>query len=103
MKYLILIPILILLACFPAHAQSDTIPSFVKDSLDNYITKAMKDWEIPGMSVCIVKNGKPVLIKGYGVKELGKTDPVDENTLFTGGFIFEFEFGYPFGYFVIER
>ena len=85
MKHLILILILILFVCFPTHAQTDTIPAFVKDSLDNYITKAMKDWEIPGMSVCIVKNGKPVLIKGYGIKELGKTDPVDENTLFMIG------------------
>ena len=38
------------------HAQ----PSFVKDSLDSYINKGMKDWDIPGLAIVIVKNGKVV-------------------------------------------
>ena len=67
------------------NAQTDTLPSFVKDSLDNYVEKALKDWQIPGVSVAIVKNGKVVLMKGYGVKELGKSDKVDENTVFMIG------------------
>ena len=53
--------------------------------MDSYINRALKDWEIPGLSVCIIKNGKVVVIKGYGVKELGANDPVDENTLFMIG------------------
>jgi hypothetical protein len=32
-------------------AQSDSIPSFVKDSLDSYVNKALTDWQIPGVSV----------------------------------------------------
>jgi len=75
----------IVFACTTASAQQDSIPSFVKDSIDSYITRAMSDWEIPGLSVCIVKNGKVVLMKGYGVKELGGNDKVDENTLFMIG------------------
>ena len=66
-------------------AQTDSIPSFVKDSLDNYVQHALADWNIPGAAVCIVKNGKVVLMKGYGVKKLGGTDKVDENTLFMIG------------------
>jgi CubicO group peptidase (beta-lactamase class C family) len=66
-------------------AQTDSIPSFVKDSLDSYVNKALTDWQIPGVSVCIVKNGKVVVMKGYGVKELGTNDKVDENTLFMIG------------------
>jgi CubicO group peptidase (beta-lactamase class C family) len=66
-------------------AQNDSIPSFVKDSLDSYVNKALADWQIPGVSVCIVKNGKVVVMKGYGVKEAGTTDKVDENTLFMIG------------------
>ena len=57
-------------------------PSFITDSLENYIKKGMKQWQIPGLSIVIVKDGKVVLMKGYGVKEMGKSDPVDENTLF---------------------
>ena len=67
-------------------AQNNTaVPSFVKDSLDNYVNNALAVWHIPGVSVCIVKDGKVVMMKGYGVKELGGTDKVDENTLFMIG------------------
>ena len=66
-------------------AQNDSLPSFVKDSLDNYVTRALVDWQIPGVAVCVVKNGKVVLMKGYGIKELNGTDKVDENTLFMIG------------------
>ncbi|WP_124980713.1 serine hydrolase [Nonlabens xiamenensis] len=50
--------------------------------IDSYIAKTQKEWEIPGLSVAIVKDGKIVFEKGYGVKELGgKTSP-DEHTLY---------------------
>jgi CubicO group peptidase (beta-lactamase class C family) len=58
------------------------LPSFVRDSLDNYIKKGMEQWQIPGLAIAIVKDGKTILMKGYGVRELGKADKVDENTLF---------------------
>lgn len=61
------------------------MPSFVKDSLDTYVTHSLAQWQVPGAAVCIVKNGKVVLMKGYGMKELGGKDPVDENTLFMIG------------------
>ncbi|HEU4903553.1 MAG TPA: serine hydrolase, partial [Flavisolibacter sp.] len=57
-------------------------PSFVKDSLDTYVQKAMAGWHIPGVAVCIVKDGKAVLLKGYGVAKWGTNKQVDENTLF---------------------
>jgi len=59
-----------------------TQPSFIKDSLDSYITKGIRDWNIPGLSVVIVKDGKLVLMKGYGVQDIQSRKPVDENTLF---------------------
>jgi CubicO group peptidase (beta-lactamase class C family) len=39
-------------------------PSFISDSLDSYIRQGMKDWDIPGLSIVIVKDGKVVLLKG---------------------------------------
>ncbi len=63
----------------------DQVPSFVKDSLDSYIEKAMRDWQIPGVAVCVVKDGKVVVMKGYGVKKTGSADKVDTNTLFMIG------------------
>jgi CubicO group peptidase (beta-lactamase class C family) len=77
----------LLLGVVPAtlFSQENNVPAFIKDSLDSYVSRAMKDWQIPGMAVCIVKDGKVVIMKGYGVKELGGNDPVDENTLFMIG------------------
>ncbi len=63
----------------PVAAQT---PSFVTDSLDSYIVKGMKQWQIPGLAIAIVKDGKIIVSKGYGVREFGKEDKVDENTLF---------------------
>jgi CubicO group peptidase (beta-lactamase class C family) len=50
--------------------------------LDRYIAKVMKTFDVPGLSVAIVKDGKVVLAKGYGVKKLGEAAEVSENTLF---------------------
>ena len=50
--------------------------------LDNYIEKSYKDWEIPGMAIAIVRNDSVIFIKGYGVNEIGKSQKVDENTMF---------------------
>src|ERR1700749_4333267 len=57
-------------------------PSFVKDSLDSYINKGIKDWNIPGLAIVVVKDGKVVVMKGYGVRNIETKEPVDENTLF---------------------
>jgi CubicO group peptidase (beta-lactamase class C family) len=50
--------------------------------LDDYIAQAMKTFDVPGVAVAIVKDGKVVLAKGYGVRRLGQPAPVDEHTLF---------------------
>jgi CubicO group peptidase (beta-lactamase class C family) len=57
-------------------------PAFIRDSLDSYINKGIKNWEVPGLSVVIVKDGKVVWMKGYGLRDLETKNPVDENTLF---------------------
>jgi CubicO group peptidase (beta-lactamase class C family) len=50
--------------------------------LDNYFEKTVKDWNIPGMSVGIVKNGEIIFSNGYGVLEVGKPEKPDGNTLY---------------------
>lgn len=84
---MIRLPLLLLALLFTQYSfsQTDSLPPFIKDSLDTYVNRALAEWKIPGVSVCIVKNGKVVLMKGYGVKELGTSDKVDENTLFMIG------------------
>ncbi|MEI9809866.1 MAG: hypothetical protein WDO16_19490 [Bacteroidota bacterium] len=44
-------------------------PSFIADSLDAYIQKGLKDWQLPGLAIVIVKDGKVVVMKGFGGKE----------------------------------
>jgi CubicO group peptidase (beta-lactamase class C family) len=83
-RFIFLLTTALLFSCY-CFSQTDAVPSFVKDSLDNYVTKALADWQIPGISVCIVKNGKVVVMKGYGVKDLDTKEKVDENTLFMIG------------------
>lgn len=61
-----------------ARAQSSAPPA----DLDGYVAQVMKTFEVPGLSVAIVKDGKVVLAKGYGVRKLGEPTPVDEHTLF---------------------
>jgi len=52
------------------------------EKLDSYIEKTAKEWNIPGMSVGIVKDGEIVFSKGYGVMEVGKPGKPDGNTLY---------------------
>src|SRR5688500_6480719 len=49
--------------------------------------KIIEEWRIaynvPGMSVGIIKDGKIILSKGYGSIEEGKREKVDQHTLFS--------------------
>lgn len=49
---------------------------------DNYAEQSRRAWAIPGMAVALVKDGKIVEVRGFGVRELGRGEPVDGNTVF---------------------
>src|SRR5262249_44508074 len=53
--------------------------------LDDYIAQAMKEWEVPGLAVAVVKDDAVMLAKGYGVRKLGESAAVDKDTLFAIG------------------
>ncbi len=42
----------------------------------------MTRWNLPGLAIAIVKDGKVVLMKGYGYADVAKKTPVTENTEF---------------------
>ncbi|MES2893203.1 MAG: serine hydrolase [Bacteroidota bacterium] len=50
--------------------------------LDSLVLRAMKAFDVPGIAVAIIKDGKPVLMKGYGVSSLNSKAPANEHTLF---------------------
>jgi CubicO group peptidase (beta-lactamase class C family) len=72
---------LILILSFVSLAQNASLDDKLKE-IDAYAQKVLTDWNAPGMAIAIVKDDKVVFAKGYGVRELGKPDKVDENTLF---------------------
>ena len=57
-------------------------PSIDEAALDAYIVKGLEDWNIPGLSIAVVKNGTPVYLKGFGVRSLQGPGQVDAQTLF---------------------
>lgn len=55
------------------------------NGFDTFVAKAVQDWRAPGLAVAVVKDGEVVFSKGYGVREIGKPDRVDADTLFAVG------------------
>jgi CubicO group peptidase (beta-lactamase class C family) len=56
--------------------------NFIKDSLDSYIKREMTRWNLPGLAIAIIKDGKVIVLKGYGYADVTKKTPVTENTEF---------------------
>jgi CubicO group peptidase (beta-lactamase class C family) len=54
-------------------------------TIDDTVARAMKAFQVPGMAVAIVADGKLVFAKGYGVREAGRPGRVDADTLFQIG------------------
>jgi CubicO group peptidase (beta-lactamase class C family) len=52
---------------------------------EQYVESAMKDWNVKGCAVAIVKNGKIVYTKGFGFRDVKNNLPVTPNTLFAIG------------------
>lgn len=81
MKYLLsLFSLLIFILTLNAQTLEQKV-----ELLDQYIEEARQYWDVPGLSVAIVKDGEVLLAKGYGEKELGTAQMVDENTVFNIG------------------
>ncbi len=51
-------------------------------AIDKLVERTMKTFQVPGIAVAIVKDGKVVHSKGYGVSSISTGAKVDENTLF---------------------
>jgi CubicO group peptidase (beta-lactamase class C family) len=50
--------------------------------IDSLAERTLRAFDVPGIAVCVIKDGKVVHMKGYGVRSLDTKQPVDENTLF---------------------
>ncbi|HCT30390.1 MAG TPA: serine hydrolase [Bacteroidales bacterium] len=82
MKYRIALILFICFVGLSSNLLAQKEPQKTLRALDEYYAKALKDWEVPGMAIAIVKDDSLIFAKGFGVKEVGKPDKVDANTLF---------------------
>ena len=57
-------------------------PAAPPPDVDQWVARAMRTFEVPGLALAIVKDDAVVVAKGYGVRKLGDTTPVDGRTLF---------------------
>lgn len=50
--------------------------------VDSLVEKTLTTFNVPGIAVAIVKDGKLIHSKGYGIRSLNTKEPVNENTFF---------------------
>jgi len=48
----------------------------------NFVEQMRKDFDVPGVAIGIIQNGKVVMARGFGVRQLGKPAKVDADTRF---------------------
>ena len=73
LRTILLLPLL----AVPAAAQPGPLRG-----LDDYVERARRAWEVPGMAVAVVKDDRVVYARGFGERALGSGEPVDEHTAF---------------------
>jgi CubicO group peptidase (beta-lactamase class C family) len=73
--------VLVIALAVSAAAYAQSRPSAPAD-LDAHVAAVMKAFEVPAVSLAVVKDGQVVVAKGYGVRKLGDPAPADAKTLF---------------------
>lgn len=58
------------------------LPAGKLDGLDDFINRSMDGYSVPGAVVGIVENDSVVYLKGFGVREIGRSATVDPDTRF---------------------
>jgi CubicO group peptidase (beta-lactamase class C family) len=64
----------------PAKAAAQSLEGF-----GDLARRVLADWKVPGLSVAVVKDGRVILLEGYGQRDVGKRLPVTPDTLFAVG------------------
>ncbi len=55
------------------------------DGFDAFAAQALRDWKCDGFAIAVVQDGKVILSKGYGLRDVKKNLPVTQKTLFAIG------------------
>ena len=74
------------LACLALAVGARVAPAGAQGRLPNHfdadVARALRTSQVPGTAIAVVKDGKVLLAKGYGVQRLGARTPIDAHTLF---------------------
>ena len=62
----------------PAASAAAAVPAYLAEDVE----RTMKLFDVPGIAIAIVKDGKVLATRGFGVRKLGASDKVDAKTLF---------------------
>lgn len=73
--------LLFILIVFPVFVFAQNTDAKLAE-IDAYAQQVLEDQNQPGMAIAVVKDNKTIFAKGYGVRQLGTNDKVDENTVF---------------------
>ena len=65
----------------PAAAAPTPVPAPAFD-LGTDVAGVLKAFDVPGIAIAIVKDGKVLVAQGFGLRRLGRPEPVDARTLF---------------------
>jgi CubicO group peptidase (beta-lactamase class C family) len=65
-----------------ASAKAAANPTPNLSDFDEYVQRTMQDWKVPGAAIAVIKDGKVILSKGYGFRDVDKKLPVTEQTIF---------------------
>jgi len=81
MKKILYLLSFVLIFTFSFRISAQELP----EGYDNYIDKTIKEWNVPGCAIVVIKNNKIYYIKGYGYRNVKEKLPVTEKTLFAIG------------------
>ncbi|GHO44241.1 serine hydrolase [Ktedonospora formicarum] len=61
---------------------STSVQQDLLSELNDYVGKLLRDWNIPGLALAIVKDDETIFAKGYGIRKIGEHKPISEHTIF---------------------
>ncbi len=84
-KTIFITAILLTSACaYGQKKPQDGLDKKIKE-FDAYAQAALKQWEVPGAGVAVIKDGKVIYLKAFGTRDLNSGAPATTETLFSIG------------------
>lgn len=80
--YLLIVLSLLISTPFSAEEKTQKVDL---EGFEKFVTKTMEEWKVPGLGISIVKDGKVIISKGFGFRDVKKGLKVTPRTLFAIG------------------